>query len=76
MAKTGYLGIQQNNQVLEQKVGGIPQAWYGAGLLSLWSKGHVGSNPTSRAILHLVWCKTDILKSGCLCRVGPDRLLV
>jgi len=24
----------------------------------------------------LVWCKTDILKSGCLCRVGPDRLLV
>jgi hypothetical protein len=29
---------------------GIPQAWYGAGLLSLWSKGRVGSIPTSRAI--------------------------
>ena len=57
MAKTGYLGIQQNNQALEQKVGGIPQAWYGAGLLSLWSKGRVGSNPTSRAILYLLWCK-------------------
>ena len=28
---------------------GIPQAWYGAGLLSLWSKGRVGSIPTSRA---------------------------
>ena len=29
---------------------GIPQAWYGAGLLSLWSKGRVGSIPTPRAI--------------------------
>ena len=35
-----------------QKTGGVPQAWYGAGLLSLWSKGRVGSNPTPRAFNH------------------------
>jgi hypothetical protein len=41
---------------------GIPQAWYGAGLLSLWSKGRVGSIPTSRAISSkIVLVKTVLL---------------
>jgi hypothetical protein len=33
------------------ELGGVPQAWYGAGLLSLWSKGRVGSIPTPRATI-------------------------
>jgi hypothetical protein len=41
---------------------GIPQAWYGAGLLSLWSKGRVGSIPTSRAIFIYNLMKTVIIR--------------
>ena len=58
MAETDHSGVQlehfqESETSLEHKVTlcGIPQAWYGAGLLSLWSKGRVGSNPTSRAKL-------------------------
>jgi hypothetical protein len=45
----GLIEIQHNG--LAELACGIPQAWYGAGLLSLWSKGRVGSIPTSRAKL-------------------------
>jgi hypothetical protein len=44
----GLIEIQHNG-LADVKACGIPQAWYGAGLLSLWSKGRVGSIPTSRA---------------------------
>jgi hypothetical protein len=40
---------------------GIPQAWYGAGLLSLWSKGRVGSIPTSRAISHICYLAGNVV---------------
>ena len=58
-AEAGQVGVQANlehqlrwNQVQNSTAlaCGIPQAWYGAGLLSPWSKGRVGSIPTSRAI--------------------------
>ena len=46
----GHLIIAKTGLELKILLCGIPQAWYGAGLLSLWSKGRVGSIPTSRAI--------------------------
>ncbi len=53
--KNGDLNAPENSLLISKaSVGGIPQAWYGAGLLSLWSKGRVGSNPTSRAKLILL----------------------
>ena len=44
---------RQNTAQTLFRMCGIPQAWYGAGLLSLWSKGRVGSIPTSRAIIQI-----------------------
>ena len=49
-SQKGLIEIQYNG-LAEKEACGIPQAWYGAGLLSLWSKGRVGSIPTSRAKL-------------------------
>ncbi len=61
IAEAGQVGVQTNIEHLTNpetdletnklSMCGIPQAWYGAGLLSLWSKGRVGSIPTSRAKL-------------------------
>jgi hypothetical protein len=45
------MNSENRHKIDKADVCGIPQAWYGAGLLSLWSKGRVGSIPTSRAIL-------------------------